>query len=180
MPQLTNPRHEALAQGLAAGKGTWQAYSDAGFTGRSKTAAHKASYHPDVQVRKAELIRERHEIERKAIDKAIEQESITKAYAVTRLKFLADRGIRGTIPVYDSKGEQTGWRPTGSDTAGAVRSLEILCRIGGFLVDKVEIGQPGDFARLSDDELTKELILVGESIGIDTKQIQKAITGSTE
>jgi hypothetical protein len=52
--------------------------------------------------------------------------------------------------------------------------------MGGYLIDKVEIGQPGDFARLTDEDLEKELILVGESIGIAGDQIQKAIAGSAK
>jgi hypothetical protein len=36
---------------------------------------------------------------------------------------------------------------------------------------------PGDFSRLNDDELMAQLIQVGESIGIDGAQIQKAIEG---
>lgn len=177
MPQLRNPRMEAIAQGLFAGKTQMQAYVDAGYTGKTTAAAFKAATHADVKVRVAELIREKHEFERKATDKAIVDASIDKGYIVSRLKYLADRGIRGTVPVFDAKGEQSGWRPTGADTNSAVRSLEILARMGGYMVDKVELGMPGDFARLNDDELARELILVGESIGIDASQIQKAIEG---
>lgn len=168
---------EALAQGLAAGKTQAIAYAEAGYTGKSVTAAFKACNNPNVLVRKAEIIRERHEIERRSTEKAIVDASIDKGYIVSRLKYLADRGIRGTVPVFDAKGDQSGWRPTGADTNSAVRSLEILARMGGYMVDKVELGMPGDFARLNDDELMAQLIQVGESIGIDGSQIQKAIEG---
>jgi hypothetical protein len=171
---------EALAQGLFAGKTQLQAYRDAGYKGTTNAAATKAVHQPEVQMRLAELVRERHEAARKVNERALEQESITKEWIVKRAKFITDRAIRGTKPTYDKDGEVTGWQPTGRDDGNAINALRLLAQMGGFLIDKVEIGQPGDFARLSDDELTKELLLVGESIGIDTKQIQKAITGSAE
>lgn len=179
MPQLTNPRMEALAQGLAAGKTQMVAYTEAGYKGSTTAAATKASNHPEVLVRKAEIIRERHEVERRSTDMAIEKESITKSYIVTRLKYIADRAIRGTKPVYE-KGVVTSWLPSNSDNNAAVAALKVLAQMGGHLIERVELGQPGDFARLSDEDLERELITVGESIGIDAKVVQKAIAGRAE
>jgi hypothetical protein len=179
MPQLTNPRQEALAQNLAMGKPQMAAYIEAGYKGKNQSAAFKACNVADVLVRKAELIRDRHEIERRAIDTAIDKEAITKGYIVTRLKYITDRAIRGTKPVYEN-GVVTSWLPSNSDNNAAVAALKVLAQMGGFLVDKIEIGQPGDFARLTDDELQRELVLVGESIGIAGAHIQKAIAGRIE
>jgi len=179
VPQLTNPRQEALAQALALGKTQMTAYTEAGYLGKTTAAAFKACNQADVIVRKAELIRERHEIERKSTDLAIEKESITKGYVITRLKYVADRSIRGTKPVY-TDGAITGWLPSNGDNIAAVRALEVLSRIGGFLIEKVEVGQPGDFARLSQEELDRELVLVGEAIGIAPEAIQRAIEGRVE
>ncbi len=53
--------------------------------------------------------------------------------------------------------------------------LRLLAQMGGHLVDRVEVGAPGDFARLSDEDLDKELILIGTNIGLDAKALQKAI-----
>ncbi len=180
MPQLDNPRQEALAQGLALGKPQMAAYHEAGYKGQHSSAATKACNHPDVLVRKAELIRDRHEIERRAIDVAIDKASITKEYVVTRLKYITDRAIRGTKPVYEN-GVVSSWLPSNSDNNAAVAALRVLAQMGGFLIEQVEFGQPGDFAaRLTDADLAKELILVGESIGIAGDQIQKALAGRAE
>jgi hypothetical protein len=133
-----------------------------------------------VLVRKAELIRDRHEVERRAIDQAIDKAAITKEWIVTRAKYITDRAIRGTKPIYGEGGLVTSWQPTGRDDGNAINALRLLAQMGGYLIDKVEIGQPGDFARLTDEDLEKELILVGESIGIAGDQIQKAIAGSAK
>lgn len=180
MSQLKSPKQEALAQGLFAGKTQLVAYKEAGYTGASTAAATKASQHPEVKMRVAELVRERHEAQRQVNERALEQEKVDKGWIIRRAKFIADRGIRGTKPIYDDKGAAIGWQPTARDDGNAINALKLLAHMGGYLIDKVEVGQPGDFARLTDDELTKELLLVGESIGLDPRQVQKAITGESK
>lgn len=182
MSALRNARQEILAQALATGKTQVVACREAGYklNETDTGAASRYANHPDVLVRKAEIIRERHEAERKASDKAIADASIDKGYIVSRLKYLADRSIRGTKPVYDDKGAVAGWLPAHSDGAVAHSCLKTLAQMGGYLIDKVEIGGPGEHARLNDDELRMKLIEVGESIGLDPKQVQLAIEGRSE
>lgn len=176
MAQLRDPKREAFAQGIFAGKTQHQAYKDAGYKGATTGASTKAGQHQEVQGRVAELVRERHEAARMANERLLEQESITKHYLVSRLKFLADSSIRGTKVTYDKQGNPS-YQRTAQDGTVAHSCLRTLAQMGGHLVEKMEIGQPGDFARLTEDELMKELILVGESIGLDPKQVQKAIAG---
>lgn len=179
MSALRNARQEILAQALATGKTQVVACREAGYKLRETDtgAASRYANHPDVLVRKAEIIRERHEAERKASDKAIADASIDKGYIVSRLKYLADRSIRGTKPVYDSKGEVTGWLPAHSDGAVAHSCLKTLAQMGGYLVEKVEHGAPGDFQRLTDQELQEQLVEAGESIGLDREHVMKVIEG---
>jgi hypothetical protein len=125
-------------------------------------------------------VRERHEAQRKVNERVLEQEGISKDWIVKRAKFITDRAIRGTKPVHNDKGEITGWQPTGRDDGNAINALKLLAQMGGYLVDKLEVGRPGDFDRLSNEELEAKLIEVGESIGLDPLQIQKAITGETK
>lgn len=179
MPQLKNPKQEALAQGLFLGQTQLKAYKAAGYKGNSTAASTKACQRADVQVRLAELVRERHQEQRMANERALEQESITKSYLVSRFKFLADSSIRGTRITYDKLGNPS-YQRTSADGAVAHSCLRTLAQMGGYLVEKIELGGPGDHARLTDDELMKELILVGESIGIAGDEIQKAIAGRSE
>ncbi len=175
MPQLKHPKLEAVAQGVFMGKTQLQAYRDAGYSGNTNAAATKVVNQPDVQARIAELVRERHEAQRQVNERALEQERIDKGWIVKHAKFVITRAIRGTKPVYDDKGAITGYQPTGRDDGNAINGLKLLAHMGGYLVQQVEVGQPGDFARMTDKELEDSLILVGESIGLDAKQIQKAI-----
>lgn len=182
MPALRNARQENLAQALANGKTQVVACQEAGYRVKDGDGGSASRYvhHPDVQVRKAEIIRDRHEAERKASDKAIADAAIDKGYIVSRLKYLADRSIRGTKPVYDDKGAVTGWLPAHSDGAVAHSCLKTLAQMGGYLIEKHEHGKPGDFERLTDDELRAQLIEVGESIGLQREQVQKVIEGRAE
>jgi hypothetical protein len=183
MPALTNARQENLAQLLATGQlSKVKACQEAGYKVKDHdtSTASRYSNHPDVLARKAEIIQARHNAERMANERAIEQASVSKEWLVTRWKYMAERGIRGTKPVFNDKGEQTGWTPTGSDNQTATKALTELGRLGGYYVEKVEIGGPGELSRLNDDELQLKLIEVGESIGLDPKLVQKAIEGKVE
>jgi hypothetical protein len=133
-----------------------------------------------VLVRKAELIRDRHEVERRAIDQAIDKAAITKEWIVTRPSTSPTARSAAPSLIYGEGGLVTSWQPTGRDDGNAINALRLLAQMGGHLVEKVEIGAPGDFARLTDEELTRDLILVGESIGIPGDQIQKAIAGGAK
>lgn len=179
MPALRIARDEALAQGLAAGKTQIEAYRAAGFNGQSNGAPAKACNKPDVLVRTQEIIRERHENERRANNLAVEKAAVSKEWITTRAKYIVDRAIRGTKPVYGENGVITSWLPRGGDDTAAINGLKLLAQMGGYLIEKIEFGGPGDFSRMTDEELEKELVLVGESIGIAAPVIQKAIAGRT-
>ena len=47
-----------------------------------------------------------------------------------------------------------------------VRALEILARHHGLLIERSEVGQPGEFARLTDSEVDDEIMMI-MSIGPD-------------
>jgi hypothetical protein len=183
MPALTNARQENLAQLLATGQlSKVKACQEAGYKVKDHdtSTASRYSNHPDVQARKQELIAERHRAERMATERAIEQETVTKAYLVRHLKYLGESSLRGTKEIFDAQGNHAGWRRTAGDGNVAHSAFRTLAQMGGFLIEKVEHGQPGDFERLNDDELRMKLIETGESIGIDPKLLQKAIEGKIE
>ena len=75
-------------------------------------------------------------------------------------------------------GAVAGWLPSAGDNAAAINGLELVARTNGWLVQKHEIGGPGDFARLSDEELQGELIEVGKAIGISDKELLRITNGS--
>ena len=164
-----------MAKGLAEGMTQLEAYKAAGFLGGQKQSAGAVALRPEVKARVEEILGFKHEKEARSNELAIERAAITKEYIVTRTKYFIDRAARGTKPVYGKDGTITGWLPAAGDAGPAMDGLRLLAQMGGHLVDRVEVGAPGDFARLSDEDLDKELILIGTNIGLDAKALQKAI-----
>lgn len=178
MPALKNHRHEAMATNLAAGKPQFEAYKLAGYAGGTRASANVVAQRPEVKSRVQEIIATQHRKEIRSNELAIEKASVDKGYVVERLKFAAELGLRGR-PILDAAGAVSGYilRP---NLNAAVKALDTLADMGGFRVQRVEIGGPGDFARMTDAELNRELILVGESIGLSGPALQKALAYEPE
>lgn len=157
---LKNARHERFAQELAKGKSAAQAYRVAGFKGDRRDAS-KLRQHSDISRRVGELLDRREEVDSKAVELAIERTAITKEWVMERLRDNAERAMTAK-PVTDHDGKETGeYRYDGSV---ANRALELLGREIGMFVVRSETGRPGDFTKLSDDELAD--IARGGSDGI--------------
>src|SRR5882757_1379187 len=137
MSALKNPRQEGLAHALAAGKTQAIACAEAGYKSQDRAANARASNHPDVLVRKAEILRERHEIERRAVDQAVDKAAITKEWIVTRAKYIVDRAIRGTKAVYGEGGVVTSWMPSRGDDTAAIKGLTLLAHMGGYMIERI-------------------------------------------
>src|SRR5271163_3418524 len=73
-----NPKHEAFAQALAAGKTQLEAYSLAGF-GRSTGRPAALAKDERIKARVAVLLEERAQIQRESLATAIERVAITRA-----------------------------------------------------------------------------------------------------
>jgi phage terminase small subunit len=95
------------------------------------------------------------------IDKAAEKSVLSKAWVLERLMRNA-RIAMGEEPVRMTKtfkDKETGTvtevvlEVIDPDKAGANRALELLGKELGMFVDRAEVGGPGDFDQMSDDEL---------------------------
>lgn len=165
-----------MAHGLAAGKLQLAAYKDAGFTGNTTASATKVANRADVKARVQEIIATQHRKEIQSNERAIEKASIDKGWIVERLKYTAEFGLRGR-PLLDNTGRDTGRWSVKPDLRAATGALRTLAQMGGHLIERYEFGAPGDFARLTDDELNLKLIEVGEAIGISGPELQRALAG---
>lgn len=125
MPPLNSPRQEKFAQLAVAGLPLVRAYEEAGYQAHTSNASRLSANEP-VKERMAEL-------QRPAADLA----QITVATLVAA----ADE-VRG-LAIRDKQH---------SAAVGAIKEMGILT---GLRIDRREIGDPGEFARLSDDELMK-------------------------
>lgn len=161
-----------MASGLAAGKTQMQAYRDAGFTGKAVQSAADVAARPELKTRVNEIIATQHRQEIRSSERAIEKAAIDKAWVVSRAQYIVEFGIRGQ-PIMDDQGKATGRYAVKPNLGAATASLELLARMGGFLVEKVEIGGPGDFARMADEELNNELLEIGMRIGLPKAELLK-------
>jgi len=166
-----------MALALAIGKGLWEAYQSAGFQGKAHSAASSVAKRPDMKARVQELIALQHRKEVQSNERAIEQATIDKSWVVQRAKYIVELGIRGGAPRLGKDGKPTGEFSGKPNLNAAVKSLALLASMGGFIVQRHELGQPGDFSRLTDEELDAKMIEVGEAIGISGPALQKAIAG---
>lgn len=166
-----------MALGLAAGLAQMAAYAAAGFKGKTKGAASAVAVRPEVKSRVQELLATQHRKEVQSSERAIEQAAIDKGWIVQRAKYIVELGIRGGAPLLGKDGKPTGEFSGKPNLSAAVRSLELLTAMGGYVVHRHELGQPGDFSRLTDEELDAKMIEVGEAIGISGPVLQKVIAG---
>jgi hypothetical protein len=114
---------------------------------------------------------------------AIEKAALTDSWVIIRLKHTVDMAIRG-LPVYDRFGRHRTtldglpiFRP---DLAQANNGLRTAAQIRGMLVHRREIGEPGEFARMTDEELDAALIEQFKALGLPDEAVQKLLTVRAE
>lgn len=129
MPILTNPKHELFAQAIVRGDSGRVAYRSAGYEANDDAcdaAASRLLATVKVKARVGEL-RERTETASKTV--------LTKAWIIEQAIQLKRKA--------EEKGAY----------AAAVRCVELLGREVNAFVEKKEVGLPGEFSDMRDDEL---------------------------
>lgn len=116
-----------------------------------------------IKARVLEIRHERDEMARQARQKATEDATVDEAWVIRHLKHNTLAALRGD-PVYDRKGQPTGhYRP---DRMSANKGLELLGRTRGMFIDRTELGNPGDFSRMADEELDAKIIETAKELGL--------------
>lgn len=165
MPPLANPKHEQICQERAKGSNQTQSYSSVGFSD-DPTSAHRFFKRPEVVARVKEIQNNRIKTEFDASDNAARSLGVTKRWVLERLKYNAERCLRGQ-PMLDTNGVQIPGKFTGKpDAMGANRALHLIGLELGMFIERHEIGGPGDFARLSDDELAARVEADAAALGL--------------
>jgi hypothetical protein len=136
MPVLKNPKHEMFAQYLAQGKTQDEAYTLAGYQPSRSNASHLSD---------KLSIRDRvHQLTTQIVTK--EATATAKKAAVT-LESLVEMQQKLYDKAYD----------TGQLSAGVAAGKEISV-LTGHRVERAEIGAPGEFDAMQDDELERLLV----------------------
>ena len=138
MPVLSNPKHERFAQELAKGKSQSEAYELAGYKPDSG-AASRLSGNVSVSARVAEIL-----------SRAADRAELTVARVVENLERIATKA--------EALGEAAGLNVAKSAWVDAAK-------VKGLVVDRKEVGRPGDFDRMSEDELEAFIASREGSIG---------------
>lgn len=171
MPALRDPRRERACQLRALGGDIAKSYADAGYApnGASATRFFK---HPEIVERVQTIVQETYEDERKAREVAVEEAGISKGWVLKRLKYLTDVSLQKREIVKHGKVIGMGV----ADGPTAVKCLTLASDIGGLRVQRHEIGHPGDFARMSDEELDFALVEQAKGLGIPEEAVGRLIT----
>jgi hypothetical protein len=61
-----------------------------------------------------------------------------------------------------------------------VKCLKLAAQLLGLLVRRHEVGDPGEFARMTDEELDAALIEQSKALGLPEEAVQKLLTVRTE
>ena len=136
MPALKNARHERFCRELAKGKSQVAAYEAAGYKPHDGAAARLCG-NVRIKARMAELQ-----------GRGAERAAVT----VESLIDEADEIRRAAMKV--------------AQYAAANGALTLKAKLAGKLVDRVETGKPGDFDRMTDDELADFVRTEAAALGV--------------
>lgn len=143
MAVLSNPKWELFAQAIAKGKNATEAYVCAGYDDQLSNAAAASRLLKSVKVR--DRVDE-------LLIRAADRVEVDKSWIMARLKENVERAMQINA-VLDSEGNPTGeYRYEGNV---ANRALELLGKELSMFIERAEVGGPGDFARMHDDELAR-------------------------
>lgn len=153
MPVLPNPKHERFCQELAKGTSAEKAYKAAGYKpNRGNAAVLKQKQ--SISGRVTEILAEREKIHGQATAKAVERAGLTKEWIIAKLVENAERALQAQ-QARDPEGNPVGdFKYEGSV---ANRALELLGKELGMFIERREVGDPGDFDLLDDDQLSAEM-----------------------
>jgi phage terminase small subunit len=166
---IKRERYELFAQAMAQGQSVEKAYTAAGYR-PSRAAGHVLRKKIEIQQRVAFLFSERSRVINQSTVEAIEQTALTKKWVIENLRENALKCL-GKLPikVTQTEGmpaiEEFDWQP-----GPANRALELLGRELNMFIERHEVGEPGEFARMSDAELSQALLEQAEKLEIELPQ----------
>lgn len=148
MPVLTNAKHERFAQALADGKTALAAYVEAGYRPNDGNASTlKADQR--ISKRVAEILSQRETIRAMGVAKAIERAAYEVADAMSEAEEARSLAM--------NKG----------NAGAAVAAILLKAKLAGLVIDRKESGDPGDFKKLSADELRSRISREAAELGVD-------------
>jgi len=173
MPELPNPKHENAVQFYVKGSTKKDAFIHGGYSYKPASCA-KFFARPAIMARVEELMKAKNAKAARATEIAVQKAGLEESWILERLKYLTEVSIRGQ-PIKDATGEPTGKFTGKVDGSTAVACLRLASQIKGMLVHRTEVGDPGEFARLSASELERRVTEDMLAIGVDPSTIDGLI-----
>jgi hypothetical protein len=170
MRALLKANHEMVAQALAAGKNQREAYQAGGYIYKASNA-HRLCTSPLITARVNEIVAQRYDDERKVRAIATQKAGLEESWIIERVKYVTEIALRG-IQKKGPKGEVTYGPPNLNAT---VRALRLCCDIKGILIHRHEVGDPGQFARMTDEELDQSLEQQARALGLSDGAVNEII-----
>jgi phage terminase small subunit len=173
MPALAKVKYEVFAQEIAKGRSAADAYVIAGYRPSAQNAGNLRNK-KEILLRVKELMDERDQIYGQSTAKAIESAALTKTWVITHLmeNALTCLGKQTVKVVVDGAEIETYDR----NPNAANRALELLGRELNMFVERVEHGSAGEFARMTEDELSQDLLNQAGKLGIEPAALQHLLT----
>lgn len=194
MPALSNARQELFCQELAKGKSAEEAHELAGYK-RNRHNAFTLKQRDHVKKRLQELIEQRSKRELASTERAIAKLAITKEAVLGELAKLAFANMADYMKVGEDGQPTLNFNDLTRDQAAALveitveefkdgrsdkrevrrvkfkladkqKSLEALGKHLGLFIERHEVGGPGDFSRMTDEELNEALREQAASLGL--------------
>jgi hypothetical protein len=178
MPALKDPRWEKACQLRANGDDFIAAYAGSGF-GRKTANATRFFKRDDIRARVREIQEEGFQKERKVVEIATKKAGLEESWIIERAKYVVELALRGN-PIRDANGQPTGQFDGKTNLRAATDALRLCSDFKGMRIQRHEIGQPGDFARMTDDELDDSLLQTAQALGLPEDAIAGLLTHRTD
>lgn len=169
MPILTNGKHELFVQNIAEGMSQVKAYQSAGYDANDRAASVAATRllaNPKIKARLDELLA----VKAKLVERSMQQTQLSRQWVIEKLMKNAMIAL-GEEKVKVSKlDKETGttveMEIVDRDPSAANKALELLGKTLGVFIERKEVGGPGDFDRMSEDELERYIRSEASALGI--------------
>jgi hypothetical protein len=152
---LDNAKHEQFAQFVSNGDSATNAYVLAGYAERGAEFNSSRLIKNDKVLSRIRYLREiKAQVHHEAIVKAVASSGLTKEWIIEQLMDNVAMA-KAAEPVLDNEGNPTGEYKVNIPAAN--KALELLGKEVGMFIDRKEVGQPGDFDKVEDDELDRSI-----------------------
>lgn len=152
---LKNAKHEQFAQYVSNGDSATKSYILAGYSEKGAEQNSSRLIRNDEVLGRIEYLRQtKAQIHKEAVEKAVEASGLTKEWVINQLIDNV-KIAKAADPVCDENGNPIGEYKT--NLAAANKALELLGKEIGMFIERKEVGNPGDFGKMGDDELDRAI-----------------------